>query len=320
MKVAQAHIAIWPGTPPGQPDPTTHFWYESPEGGYRSICNDSRWPVDTPPIGDDSRIYVPCADCRNLYVEDIVSGESRLDTRFPVDYPHISVVYSQEYWGYPQRKMGSIMEIKPVAIATFARFYGATGPQKVKIVRDARLFQSDPKGYGGRDYYANFRNALKQTHWQTNDIKTFEGALDSLVEEQRDAVKQEHYRELGESYIRFWKKKGGDFFAVPTVSLSLAGLTIRVATEVGMKSKGDTLALKLLLSAPAPTRGFRQAIQHLTSRASRNKWPTDYQALIWDVRREEILTPVSIPKDLHVALQGQAMAFQGMWESLDSEE
>ena len=212
------------------------------------------------------------------------------------------------------------MEMKPVAIATFARFYGATGPQKVKMVRDARLFQSDPRGYSARDYYGNFRNALKQTHWQTDDIATFEAALDSLVAEQNDPGKQDHYRELGEAYIKFWRKHDARFSDVSNVSLTLAGLDIRVVTEVGMRYHGDNLALKLLLTAPRPTRQFRQAIQHLTELGSKGKWPSELQPGIWDVRREEILPKVSIPKDFQLALEGQAMAFRQIWESLDAEE
>ena len=38
--------------------------------------------------------------------------------------------------------------------------------------------------------------------------------------------------------------------------------------------------------------------------------------LLWDVRRKEILTKVSMPKDFALALEGQAMAFQQIWNSL----
>ncbi len=212
------------------------------------------------------------------------------------------------------------MEIKAVAIATFARFYGATGPQKVKMVRDARLFQSDPRGYSARDYYGDFRRALRQTHWQTDNIATFEAKLDSLVATQTIPGKSEHYRELGEAYIKFWKKHDAHFFRVPDASITVAELDIRVVTEVGMRYGQDRLALKLLLTAQKPTRQFRQAIQHLTDEARRGTRSANLQPGIWDVRREDVLPRVSIPKDFQLALEGQATAFRQIWDSLDAEE
>lgn len=74
-KRAQA-IAIWAGALPAHP--TIHFWYKSQGGEYRCVCDDAEWPDRMPPSGDDSSPYVPCLECRGMYVDDIVSGELRL--------------------------------------------------------------------------------------------------------------------------------------------------------------------------------------------------------------------------------------------------
>ncbi len=308
-------ISIWPRTAPG--DPVTHFWYDTPAGGFRTICDDSPWLSGRGHALAEPETYSPCLECRGLYVEDIVSGEMLMDASKLVDGPPVYVVPYPKTHMVPTRKKGIGMEIKQVPITSFARFYGATGPQKVKIVRDARQFQSDPRGYGGRDYYMNFRNALKRTHWRTDDIVSFEAELDSLVAEQRNEKKQEHYRELGEAYINFWKKHDAQFFEVPKASLTVAGLNIRVVTEVGMRYSGENLALKLLMTAPRPTRQFRQAVQHITAQSDQ---PPDLQPAMWDVRREEILQPVSIPRDFQIMLEGQAVAFQQIWDRLGTEE
>ncbi|MGD9935693.1 MAG: hypothetical protein AB7T37_18500 [Dehalococcoidia bacterium] len=210
------------------------------------------------------------------------------------------------------------MPLEPIPAATFARFYEATGPQKVRIVRDSRMYQSDPKGYRARDYYREFRNTLRQTHWATNNIANFAAALDGLVNGQTIKGKDEHYRKVGEAYIHFWEKRGADYFTIQREFVPLAELSIRVRPEVGMKYNGDQLALKLALAAPRPTRAFRQVIQHLTEQAL--VAAPEYQTAVWDVRREEILPRVPIPKDFQLALEGQAMAFKQIWESLDSEE
>lgn len=207
------------------------------------------------------------------------------------------------------------MEIGTIPMTAFARFYEATPPAKVIMVREARLMVSDPRGYRGRDYYLDLRNTLRQTHWATNDIATFEAALGPLVAHQVIPGKKEHYQKVGDAYIAFWKKRGATFFRVPDCLIDIAGLKIRVAPEVGMSYGGDKLALKLALPAPRPTRQFRQAVQYLTAQG-RGEWPHDWQAALWDVRREEVLPPVSVPRDLALALEGQAMAFQEIWKRL----
>jgi len=269
-------------------------------------------------MSDDSRVYVPCEECRGLYVEDIVHGYQLLDPLPAVVEPTASVVYSPKFGEYPQQEMVPTMEIGNVAIATFARFFEATPSGRVRVVRDARLFQSDPKSYAKRDYYFDLRNTLRQTHWQTNDISTFEAALDPLIAKQTIPGKQEHVRTIGRAYIDFWKKRDAQFFRVAPSIVEITGLRIHVVAEVGMRYNGDNLALKLALAAPKPTRHFRQVIQYLTTEGLRNR--PNLQQAIWDVRREEILPHVPIPRDFRLALEGEAVAFRQIWESLNREE
>ena len=316
-------IEVWAGTAPGQPDPSTHFWYKAPDTQYRRICDDSGWPTDTPLISDRSRIYVPCRECRSLYVDDIVHGDQLLDPILHVTPPFQTGEYPLTIGGYStENDEGTTMTkmtLSDVPVATFARFYEATGPQKVRMVRDSRLYQSDPRGYIARDYYLDFRNTLRQTHWATNDIATFEAALDGVIDKQKVAGKREHYRQLGDAYINFWKKReGAEFFNIEREFVPVAGLSIRVGIETGVKIHGDELAVKFSFAAPRPTRAFRQVVQHLTGKALT---PSPMlQPVICDVRREELLPTVPIPKDFQMALEGQAGAFRQIWESLDGEE
>ncbi len=67
-------IAIWPGGAPEQSDPTVHFWYKSPDDGHRSVCDKARWPTGVSPSDAASESYVPCVECRDLYVDDIVGA------------------------------------------------------------------------------------------------------------------------------------------------------------------------------------------------------------------------------------------------------
>ncbi len=208
------------------------------------------------------------------------------------------------------------MKIVTIPVSTFGRFVEASPSQKVKVVRDSRLYQSDPQGYAARDFYRDFRNTLKQTHWQTNDISRFEAALPSLISRQGIAGKRDHFQKLGEAYIAFWKKHdGANCFDLKPEVVSMADLDIRGVAELGLREHGDALAVKLSLPAPRPTRLFRQVIQYVNGQALvRN---SHLQPVIFDVRRETILQPAPIPREFQLALEGEAMAFRQIWEGLD---
>lgn len=210
------------------------------------------------------------------------------------------------------------MQVGPIEMSSFARFYEATGPQKVVIVRDARLFQSDPDSYAGRDYYFDLRNTLRQTHWATGDVATFQNALDALCARQKQPGKQDHLRAIGENYVRFWSKPGARTFEVPRAQISLAGLPIRVSAEIGMDYQGDRLAVKMWFNSPRATRAYRQSVKFMMDQAiTDGSWANAWQPVILDVRRAEILPPVPIPRDLRRALEGQAGAFLQIWGGLD---
>lgn len=214
------------------------------------------------------------------------------------------------------------MEIRPVAVATFARFYEAPGLQQERMVREARLMQADSKGYIGRDYYGAFRNALAETHWQSGDLDAFEYVLDGLVDSQKSPQRQEKYRILGERYLDFFRKHpNARLFTVPTIYATFAGLEMRVSTEIGMSYEGDDLALKLYLRAPQkPTRAFRLAIEHITHRARQGVWNPNWRSAILDLHRGVIRYPRPIPQRFDIVIDGQATMFQYYWNRIDDED
>ena len=215
------------------------------------------------------------------------------------------------------------MELGTQPMTAFARFFEASPTQKVKMVRDARLFQSDPQGYQGRAYYGQFRHALWLTHWRGSDLVTFEAKLDDVIAELRFKDKQpakpEHYRVLGDAYVDYWKGyPDAQVFEVPTAETEIAGLTIRVAGIVGINLGGDEYALEPYFRAPKPTRLFRQAVQHVTEQARQGIWNPNWHANIYDVRRKLFLQDMRVrPQDLRIGLEGAAADFQQIWRSLE---
>lgn len=318
MTSQRSPIEVWPATARGQGSSVTHFWYRAPDSRYRRVCDDEGWPAGDPLVSSATGVYAPCAECRNLYVEDM-ARDQRLSTVSHVAPPTDAVLYSPQFGGYPREVEGIVpLDIGKVALATFARFSEASMSQRVRVVRDARIFRSDPKSYAQRDYYFDLRNTLRKTHWQgeSGGLDAFEAAVDPMLQRQKVRGKAEHYKTVSEAYLDLWKKRDAQFFRIPARDVDLAGLAIHVTAEVGMRYDSNSLALKIVFAAPKPTRHFRQVIQFLSEEAYEGQ---PLQPLIWDVRRQDILPRVPTPRDFRLALEGDAMAFQQIWRSLDRE-
>ncbi len=319
-------IPVWSGLAIDQRDLRTHFWYESAQGKKRRLCDDLESSGDVQSL-DPATPFLPCKSCQDLYVQDLVMGKrvleySPLPATNPSASPIASMVYSNEIGGYPTEYMSNGMLERPaIGMATFARFYDAPASEKVRIVRDARTYWIDPDGYRQRDYYWALRNTLSHTHWNTNDLSDFENAFEEMLSRQVKPDRKENYQEVGQAYLRFWtKQRDAQFFKVPPGSIEIAGLTVLINPEVGMRRPGDVLALKLWLSAPVPKRSFRQAIQYLMSEAQFRGWQKDLTPALWDVRREEIMPPVKVPRDFDLVIKGQAAAFKQQWDDLGVEK
>jgi hypothetical protein len=211
------------------------------------------------------------------------------------------------------------MEIKPIPVAAFARFYESSSLNKVVRARNAHLMVTDPEAYRIRDHYLDLRNTLAKTHWKTGEIADFEKALGPLVNEQADSRKGEHYLMAGEAYVDFWKKQEAEYFKVPSSDIRIAGLPIEVTTEVGMRRRGESFALKLWFNAGKPTRQFRQAVYYMTDRVRNGGWREDWRLGVWDLRRQVILMPTPLPREFGLALEGQAAAFRQIWSRLEAE-
>lgn len=325
MATNRQAIPIYPGTPQGQTDPRTHFWYQTPKGHMCRLCDDAVWPPNVLPSPSHVDDDVPCIPCRDLYVADITLWNQFLDPQMPLDSYTFPVVHSLKIGGYPNQQEMTPLEIHTMPLTAFARFFEATPAAKVRMVRDARLFQSDPDGYRMRAYYGEFRNALKRTHWQGTDLDTFEASLEEKIANLAKSArrghdaKEEHYRDLGEAYRSFWSQyPDATMFEVPPAETEIAGLKIRITAEFGVCFGGDDYVLEPYFRAPKPTRLFRQAVQYITEQARPGIWNPNWHARIYDARRKIILPEERVrPQDLRHGLRGAAADFQETWRSLE---
>ena len=329
-------ISIWAAKPPGI-DPTTHFWFDQ-ETVWRRICDGGIW-IERHTSDNRPDFPVPCSLCEETYLADVLLGKKVLHLLHeppapPLDDPidnngkrADNRIYPRYLGGYTLNSQGQVPEMRveiiampKVPIGSFARFYEARPAGQVRIVRDIRSRLLDPEGYKNRDYYFWLRNGLRSTHWSTRDIQTFRDALVPFLEGTRDD-KKDHYRTICESYIDFWSERATSYFPVESVSVDIAGLTISVTPEVGMKIGDDNYALKIWLNAKPPTRPARQVIHYMMERASgmSSAWRDSWHLGIWDVRRKNILPPIRTAQYFELGLRSQAAAFLHLWNELDEQ-
>ena len=323
-------ISIWYGLSDIQIDPRTHFWYESTQELKNRLCDDlaTSGPIQEP---HPKEPLLPCRDCEQLYVQDMTVGKRVFDylppspTNATIHDP-VFMVYSLKF-GVSSHKIRvhSMLENPTIGMATFARFYNAPASGRERIVKEARTFLIDPKGYPQRSYYWALLNTLKQTHWSTHDLSDFEIALEETLEKLPNTKgkesRKDHYHKIGQAYLKFWsEQQDAQFFKIPPTRIEIQGLTILVNPEVGLRRHGDELALKLWLSSPRPNLAFRQAIQHLMAEAQSQGWERHLQPALWDVRRKEILPNVRLARGFERVIRSQAAAFRIHWDDLGIEE
>ena len=286
-------ISIWYGLSDIQIDPRTHFWYESTQELKNRLCDDlvTSGPIQEP---HPKEPLLPCRDCEQLYVQDMTVGKRVFDYLPPA--PTNATIHDN-----------------------------APASGRERIVKEARTFLTDPRGYPQRSYYWALLNTLRQTHWNTHDLSDFEIALEETLERLPNTKgkesRKDHYHKIGQAYLKFWsEQQDAQFFKIPPTRIEIQGLTILVNPEVGLRRHGDELALKLWLSSPRPNRAFRQAIQHLMAEAQSQGWERHLQPALWDVRRKEILPNVRLARGFERVIRSQAAAFRVHWDALGTEE
>ena len=213
-----------------------------------------------------------------------------------------------------------------ISMALFARFYEATPPAKVRVVREIRSRATDPDGYIARDYYGELRSTIRATHWGSGSIDGLAAAISDLVADMRTRKrkvslekKAEHYELISGKYLDGWVGFGAGYFPGPRSSVQIGNLRITVNPDLGMRYADAEYAVKLWLNAPRPTRQFRATIQHLMTVGRGADWDPAWAVSMWDVRRGLMLPPVAIHRDFGLALESQAAAFDHIYTDLQQQ-
>ena len=186
------------------------------------------------------------------------------------------------------------------SMATFAKFCAANPAQKVKIVRDRPAWA----------YYSPLTNFLQTYHWNTNDLETLERNIDGFVTKQ--GKRGHHFSEICDAYVKFWRSREASYFRVIPIDIEIGGLVISVNPEIGMRTPdGDCRAMKLWFNVDRPTKLAKQVLLYLmeSARANDDRWPSDWDLKVWDVRAKNLIATVQLPADFELALTAEATSF-----------
>ena len=312
------NIPIWAETTSTR-DPSTHYWTNLDSEKPIRICTGEKRP-DLP-----LRVYdvvAPCSICTDLFVEDLVRGEQRFerlaDTPLDQQRTHVKVKDTHlKYGGILLKHRDTDMEIPAIRMTSFAEFHDTSRSRRATMVRNLREQYLQPEMYRYRNYYHQIRNCMVQCHWQTNEVQVFADAYEHLNFNPRYPQKRDSAMDIAEHFMRHWEKEGESIFEVSHGGGELGRLPLRIAPDVGVKTKnGDYLAAKLWFKHDKPKRAYRQAFHWMADQFRPPTWNQDWQPAIWDVRRQTFLQPLRPPKDIRLNLIGDAAAFIGMWDAL----
>ena len=317
-------IPLWSARDSG---PITHFWFEK-DGIHRRVCDGAAWSKTSHVSFDGAAL--PCRDCKELYVEDVVYGQKILTLASSDFTPHDGVepIYSRVAPSYNRIEPAhngvtsprkEVFEVPSVALSQFANFYEARPAGQVKVVRQVREQLASREMFRKHNFYGLFHDELRKTHLLSGDIQDFEDSLPTFVSNLNDRRKQQPYRELGRAYIDYWKSRSGELFVAQPVIVEINGLQVRVRPEIGIRVRGEAQVLHLWFRNTRPGRQAKQVILHFMDRARSQSpdWSDSWNVDIWDVRRKQVPLPVRTARDFELGLEGQVASFLRIWTMLE---
>ena len=319
-------ILLWSARESG---PVTHFWFVK-DGIYRRVCDGVAWSETSQVRFDGTAI--PCRDCKELYVEDVVYGRKILTLASSdfTPYDGVEPLYNRVEPSYNRVEPShngvtsprkEVFRVPSVALSQFANFYEARPAGQVKVVHQVREQLASPKMFRRHNFYGLFHDELRRTHLFSRDIRDFEDRLPAFVSNLNDERKQQPYLELGRAYVDYWKSRSGELFDAKPVVVEINGLEVRVRPEVGIRARGDAEVLHLWFKNTRPGRHAKQVILHFMDRARSQSpdWSDSWNVGIWDVRRKQVPLPVRTAQDFELGLEGQVASFLRIWTMLEGE-
>lgn len=165
------------------------------------------------------------------------------------------------------------------------------------------------------DFWRPLREGIVEFH-KANE--TDKRRLDRLAARLSDPKKIERSTECVAGYKRFLGRKSFSWFTPATSAWGPPGLRVRVNPELGVRIDGSPHLLKLYFKAEPLSKRRVDLICLLMYEALRADAFSKTHFGIVDVPRGRAFTCQTADRTLLALLQGEAMSFKTIWESLDA--
>lgn len=142
--------------------------------------------------------------------------------------------------------------------------------------------------------------------------------LEKIVARMADAKKHARAAECVTGYKKFLGRKNVKWFEPPKARWSSGGLEVRVNPELGLRIDGAPHVLKLYFKREPLSKRRVDIVFTLLHDATNTGAPADTSFGIVDVPRGKLYASKSPNRALLPLLQGEAISFKTIWDSLSS--
>ena len=212
------------------------------------------------------------------------------------------VVYIPDDGLSSQYLNGGGAAVTQVSMPTFAHFCIADSKGRERIVRRF----NDGRGF---DYYGPL-TALLRRHLVSEDIEGLRKASPKLNPNRPNY--QSRLADLESAkldFIDLWTSRRASYFKVRPAGVSLGRLTVKVNPEIGMRTADGERALRLWYP-PKPMKPTLAAVYHyLLIEAGKGMLWAGMEPGIWDVHRQAIPIPPTLPDDMARTVADAAVDF-----------
>ena len=270
-------------------DPLTHYWFKAGKDDYRRLCDDAPWArglrYERPP-------GIECLLCRAMRHDDRLRGRQVFFLTYALQgifAPSLGDVVYVPSDGLSSHDLnGGDALMRQVSMPMFARFYVAGSKGREGIV--SRFKKGE-----GFNYYGPL-TALLRRHLESGDIEGLRSARPNLRSEYRSRASDCENAKL--DCIDLWTSRRASYFEVPPVGVPLGLLTVNAAPEVGMRTADGERVLKLWYSPDPMAPTLAEVYHYLLAKGGENLAWAGWEPGIWDVRRQAIPIPPTLPDDI----------------------
>lgn len=183
---------------------------------------------------------------------------------------------------------------------------GSTKFTKVKQIKEREDY------HPAKDFWRPLREAIIEMHESESDRKR----LDAVVSTITDKKKLNLYSSLVKQYKSFLGRKEIEWFEPPSKTWKHNGLEVKINPELGLILNGQPYAIKLYFKADKLSQNKVDLILLLMQTQLRSKSQKNIRFAILDIPNKKLYEKTKLGKQHLGLLEGEAMSFMSIWDSV----